>query len=74
MDTDPTFLRLPDVIARTGLSRANIYARARAGTFPRPIALSRRASAWVESEVSGWIRAQIERARGTNSPRKGDAA
>lgn len=59
----PSFLRLPAVQARTGLSRSGIYQLVRRGEFPLPIKLGRRASAWLESEVSAWIEARIEMAR-----------
>ena len=31
------FLRLPEVLARTGLSRSTIYVRVDQGLFPRPV-------------------------------------
>jgi len=40
---------------RTGLGRSTLYARAQAGTFPRPAPLSRALPGWVESEVQAWI-------------------
>jgi prophage regulatory protein len=51
----PAFERLPSVKHRTGLSRAAIYRRVAAGTFPRPVKVGERASAWLESEVTAWI-------------------
>jgi prophage regulatory protein len=48
-------LRLPDVLALTGLGRDSIYRLAKRGEFPRPLKLSARASGWVESEVSEFI-------------------
>jgi prophage regulatory protein len=66
------FLRLPDVIARTGLRRDSIYRLAREGRFPKPARLSTFASGWVQSEVDDWIREKIS-AR-DSSKRKGSAA
>ncbi len=43
---------LPDVLARTGLSRSSIYARVVDGSFPKPVG-------WIEEEVDEWIRRQI---------------
>ena len=43
-----TILRLPVVIAQTGLSRSSIYLRISMGTFPSPIALGGRAVGWVK--------------------------
>jgi predicted DNA-binding transcriptional regulator AlpA len=33
------FLRLPEVVARTGLARSSIYRRIGEGTFPAPVIL-----------------------------------
>lgn len=51
--------RLREVSRRTGLSRSEIYRRIAAGTFPAPIKLGERASAWPEHEVTAWIDARI---------------
>jgi prophage regulatory protein len=48
-------LRLPEVLARTGLSRTNVYRRVAAGTFPAPVALGPRAVGWRESDIIEWI-------------------
>ncbi len=53
------FLRLPEVQARTGLSRSTIYVRLGEGRFPRPVSLGARAVGWIESEVDEWIRERI---------------
>lgn len=47
--------RLPQVESRTGLSRSEIYRRAAARTFPAPIKIGRRASAWSVREIDAWI-------------------
>ena len=48
-------LRLPDVKARTGLSRSSIYAYIKEGKFPKHIALGERSVGWYESEVDAWV-------------------
>lgn len=63
------FVRLPDVIRLTGLSRSSVYARLNPRapasfdpTFPRPIKLSpspRGASAWSLLEVQAWMEARL---------------
>ncbi len=58
-----TFLRLPDVKARTGLSRSTIYLRVSEGKFPSPVALGGRAVGWVEAELDNWIEDQIATSR-----------
>ena len=63
--TPPTrFLRLPDVQARTGLSRSTIYVRLGEGRFPRAVSLGSRAVGWIEAEVDEWIRERIAESRG----------
>ena len=54
-----TFERLPAVMARTALSRSEIYRRVAAGTFPRPAKLGVRASAWPVADVDAWIADRI---------------
>ena len=51
--------RLPQVKARTGLSRSELYRRIAAGDFPQPVKLGERASAWNASEVDTWITGRI---------------
>ena len=58
------FLRLPEVLARTGLSRSTIYVRLDQGRFPQPVSLGARAVGWIEAEVDGWMRERIAASRG----------
>mgnify|MGYP000512952527 CR=1 FL=1 len=48
-------LRLSQVIAITGLSRASIYAKMNDGTFPQSRSLGARAVGWLEKDVMEWI-------------------
>ena len=48
-------LRLPEVEGITGLKRSTIYMMAQEGTFPRPVKLTKRSSAWRNSEIQQWI-------------------
>jgi prophage regulatory protein len=52
-------LRLPTVEERTGISRSSIYRAMEKDGFPRPARVGRRAVAWVESEVEGWIERKL---------------
>lgn len=52
-------IRLPEVKARTGLSRSSIYAFAKAGMFPNPVKLTERCVAWVEADIDKWIADKI---------------
>lgn len=52
-------LRLPQVKARTGLSRSELYRRIAIGAFPAPIKIGARASAWNSIEIERWIEERI---------------
>ncbi|EKN6339550.1 AlpA family transcriptional regulator, partial [Yersinia enterocolitica] len=45
------FIRLPEVLKRTGLCKAWIYKLISQDRFPEPIKLGERAIAFVESEI-----------------------
>ncbi len=51
----PRFLRLSDVKAMTGLSKASIYKRMRLQIFPQAIKLGSRLTVWLENDVHSWI-------------------
>jgi prophage regulatory protein len=53
------FLRLPDVINRTGLGRSSIYREMAAGRFPLQVKVGAMAC-WVESEVVAWQQARLQ--------------
>ncbi|MYC89166.1 MAG: AlpA family transcriptional regulator [Gemmatimonadales bacterium] len=61
-------LRLPEVVARTGLSRSTIYMRVELGRFPRPVSLGERAVGWIEAEIEAWIRARAGERRSGDGP------
>ena len=64
------FIRLPEVLSRTGYGRATIYRKMKDGSFPRsvklegppidPEAFDSKAVAWIEDEVEQWIESRIE--------------
>jgi len=64
------FIRLPEVLTRTGYGRTTIYRKMEDGSFPRsvklggpledPNAFDCRAVAWIEDEVEQWIESIIE--------------
>ena len=63
--TPPTrILRLPEVMARTGLSRTTIYRWRLAGRFPQPVRLGTRNVGWIESELEAWLRERMAERRG----------
>ena len=64
------FIRLPEVLSRTGYGRTSIYRKMEDGSFPKsiklggppldPSAFDSRAVAWIEDEVVQWIESRIE--------------
>lgn len=62
-----TFLRLKDVINRTGLTKGSIYNHMKKGLFPHNISLSSKIVVWLESEIDAWMTKQIN-----DNRKKGD--
>lgn len=59
-----TILRRRQVEHRVGLTRSPLYARIKAGTFPKPVQLGEsRAVGWIEAEVDEWLAAQVAKSR-----------
>ena len=56
-------LRLPAVMALTGLSRSTIYLRVEEGTFPKQINLGSRAVGWLDSDVQNWLCDRVSESR-----------
>ena len=56
-------LRLPAVMAKTGLSRSGIYAAIRENRFPPSISLGSRAVAWPASDIEKWVAEKIAESR-----------
>ena len=64
------FIRLPEVLSRTGYGRTTIYRKMEDGSFPKslklggppidPNAFDSRAVAWIEDEVEQWIESRID--------------
>jgi prophage regulatory protein len=57
------FLRIKEVIARTGKSRASIYGDIKKGRFPAPVKLGGSSSGWVKSEIDLWSQGCIDSRR-----------
>ena len=62
------FLRISEVVARTGLSRSTIYEWSADGRFPPPVRLSDRVVRWVEAEVEAWMNERLEESPGRRCP------
>ena len=64
------FIRLPEVLSRTGYGRTSIYRKMEDGSFPKslklggppkdPSVFDSRGVAWIEDEVEQWIESIIE--------------
>ena len=64
------FIRLPEVMSRTGYGRTSIYRKMEDGSFPKSLKLggppkdpnefNSRAVAWVEDEINHWIEDRID--------------
>jgi len=52
-------LRLPDVEQLTGMKKSSIYALMRGNKFPSCVRITRRLSAWAESDVLAWVNQRI---------------
>lgn len=57
------FIRQPEVLRRTALSRSTLYELIDKGKFPKPLKLGERINCWPEYEITDWQRARLESAR-----------
>ena len=53
--TKERFLRIENVLAMIGMKRSWLLGQIKAGNFPSPFRLGKRAVGWKESEVFEWI-------------------
>ena len=51
----PRFVRLPEVVQLTGVSRSTIYRWMANGEFPKQVSLGGNTVAWLEAEIEDWI-------------------
>lgn len=58
--TATRLLRLPSVIAQTGLSKSEIYRRIKAGIFPQPLKLGARAIAFSAADVDAYVHSIVQ--------------
>lgn len=49
------FVRLPQVLNETGLSRATLYRKVQDGTFPRQVRIAQRCVGWRRSAIERWL-------------------
>ena len=70
MKSNHRFIRLNEVMSRTGYGRASIYRKMEDGSFPKSVKLGgppkdpsifdSRAVAWIEDEVDQWAESRIK--------------
>ena len=68
--TKHRFIRLSEVMSRTGYGRTSIYRKMEDGSFPKSLKLGgppkdpnefdSRAVAWIEDEVDQWVEDRID--------------
>ena len=68
--TKHRFIRLNEVMSRTGYGRTSIYRKMEDGSFPKSLKLGgppkdpnefdSRAVAWIEDELDQWMESRIE--------------
>ena len=52
-------IRLPEVIARTGLSRSTIYHLIANNSFPKGVPIGTHARGWLQHEIEEWIESRV---------------
>lgn len=62
MNTD-RIMRLPEVLAKIGISRSTLYRAVSGGEFPKPIRLGRRAIGWNQPAVDAWLASRVAASR-----------
>jgi prophage regulatory protein len=68
-DNQKHILRLRQVLAQVGLSRATVYKMIGRSEFPKPVQIGQRSVGWLPEEVNSWLRS-----RPHAPPRTGAAA
>ena len=63
-----SFLRLPKVKQLTGFGRSQIYHLIKQGKFPKQIHIGPKSVAWLDSEVSEWMKERIRPSRKNDTP------
>lgn len=56
-------VRLPGVLAKTGLGRSTIYAWVNKGQFPVPVQLGPRAIGWRAADIDQWLEERLSHRR-----------
>ena len=57
--SETRILRLPEVLARVGLSRSTVYQLMAAGDFPGSVRLTRNSVGWRSDDIDAWIASRV---------------
>jgi len=63
-----SIIRLPELKARTGLSKTTIYDLISAGKFPDRVKIGQRSVGWISAEIDDWVSERISSSRGNLKP------
>lgn len=64
-ESKKTFIRISNVVQRTGKSRSSIYRDMANKQFPRSVKIGDKTVAWLESDIDNWIEERINLTKGT---------
>jgi|TARA_R110002033_G_scaffold100404_3_gene148806 prophage regulatory protein len=53
------FIRIQDVMKKTGIARSTIWLWVKENRFPKPVKLSPRITVWEEDKIQEWQKAQL---------------
>lgn len=53
------FLRIKDVMKKTGIAKSTIWLWVSEGKFPKPIKLSSRITVWESNKINNWMENKI---------------
>jgi prophage regulatory protein len=57
--TENRFIRMPDLRAKVGLSKSQIYKLIQQGEFPKQIKLGDKIAVWEQTEVEEWMSSKV---------------
>lgn len=55
IEKEEKIMRLPEVLARFGVSRSTWYAGVKSGLYPRPVRIGRKSVGWHQSVIDALI-------------------
>jgi len=55
-----SYLRITDVVQKTGIAKSTIWLWVKQKKFPKPIKLSPRITVWAEDKIDAWLKIKVE--------------